>query len=133
MSRPFGYPPTGTAQPVSDEVGLRILATTDLHMNILPYDYVADAPSPRQGFAHTARLIHQARAEAANTLLLDNGDFLHGSPVGDVLAQTNGADPIREIHPIVAAMRALDYDAVTLGNHDFDHGAGRGHDDARRR
>lgn len=124
MSRPFLSLPAGAVQPVTDEIGLRILATTDLHMNILPYDYVADTPSPRQGFAHTARLIHQARAEAANTLLLDNGDFLHGSPVGDVLAQANGADPMRGVHPIIAAMRALDYDAVTLGNHDFDHGTG---------
>jgi 2',3'-cyclic-nucleotide 2'-phosphodiesterase/3'-nucleotidase len=105
------------------EVGLRILATTDLHMNILPYDYVADAPSPRHGLAHTARLIHQARAEVANTLLLDNGDFLHGSPVADVLAQAGGDDGARGLHPIIAAMRALGYDAVTLGNHDFDHGA----------
>lgn len=122
MSRPFRSHPAGAAQPVAAEVGLRILATTDLHMNILPYDYVADTPSPRQGFAHTARLIHQARAEAANTLLLDNGDFLHGSPVGDVLAQTDDEGRLRGMHPIVAAMRTLDYDAVTLGNHDFDHG-----------
>lgn len=124
MSRPFGSPPAGTAQPVPVEIGLRILATTDLHMNILPYDYVADTPLRRQGFAHTARLIHQARAEAPNTLLFDNGDFLHGSPVGDMLAQADGMDPRRGLHPIVSAMQTLDYDAVTLGNHDFDHGTG---------
>lgn len=122
MSRPFRSPPTGTHQPIAAEVELRILATTDLHMNILPYDYVADTPSSRPGLAHTARLIHQACAEAANTLLLDNGDFLHGSPVGDVLAR-EGDEGGRRLHPIVAAMRTLGYDAVTLGNHDFDHGA----------
>lgn len=114
---------TGTGHGI--ELDLRLLATTDLHMHILPYDYVADRPTERFGLARTATLIRAARAEAANCLLFDNGDFLHGTPMGDEIARAarrgdrfGDAGP----HPIVAAMAHLGYDAVTLGNHEFDHG-----------
>ncbi|MCB1339155.1 MAG: bifunctional 2',3'-cyclic-nucleotide 2'-phosphodiesterase/3'-nucleotidase, partial [Maritimibacter sp.] len=96
----------------------------DLHMHILPYDYVADIPSLTTGLARTAALIAHARAEAPNALLFDNGDFLHGSPLGDEIMRmlSRETHKPRARHPIVAAMMRLGYDAITLGNHDFDHG-----------
>jgi len=109
---------------------LRILATTDLHMHILPYDYFTDTPSPTRGLARTASLIHAARSEEEGSglcLLVDNGDFLTGTPMDDQIAQrlgTSGADP-NEPHPMIALMNGLGYDAATLGNHDFDHGFAR--------
>ena len=108
----------------SGEVALRIMATTDLHMHILPFDYVTGTPSLTTGLARTAALIRAARAEVPNALLFDNGDFLHGSPLGDEILRTFARDMHgpRGRHPIVAAMARLGYDAVTLGNHDFDHG-----------
>ncbi|GHE96467.1 2',3'-cyclic-nucleotide 2'-phosphodiesterase [Aliiroseovarius zhejiangensis] len=104
---------------------LRILATTDLHMHILPYDYLADRPVEGWGLTNTADLIAQARAEEPNTILLDNGDFLHGTAMGDLVVEqyraASGADaPV--VHPMIAAMDHLGYDAATLGNHDFDRG-----------
>ncbi len=105
-------------------LALRIMATTDLHMHLLPYDYVSDLPSPTVGLARTAALIRDARLDAKNTLLFDNGDFLHGTPMGDAITRSVllGRREPRGIHPIVAAMKHLGYDAMTLGNHDFDHG-----------
>ncbi|HRO13569.1 MAG TPA: 5'-nucleotidase C-terminal domain-containing protein [Paracoccus sp. (in: a-proteobacteria)] len=101
---------------------LRIMATTDLHMHMLGYDYLRDRPVPNIGLHGLAGLIARARAGAPNTLLVDNGDFLQGTPLGDFLA---GQADIgrRRIHPGIALMNDLGYDAVTLGNHDFHFGA----------
>ena len=102
---------------------LRILATTDMHMHVLPFDYLADRPSSKIGFARTASLIERLRREHPNTLLLDNGDFLEGSPMGEFVARVSGVGP-RNPHPAIAAMNAIGYDAATLGNHDFGFGVG---------
>ncbi|MFO1138555.1 MAG: bifunctional 2',3'-cyclic-nucleotide 2'-phosphodiesterase/3'-nucleotidase [Paracoccus sp. (in: a-proteobacteria)] len=104
-------------------IDLRIMATTDLHMHVLGYDYFADRPSARLGLSRTAALIARARKSAANNLLFDNGDFLQGSPMGDYLAAAEDVLP-RRPHPAIAAMNALDYDAATIGNHDFSFGMG---------
>lgn len=110
-----GSPALGPSQ-----IHLRILATSDLHMHVLPWDYCADRPHQGFGLAELADLIEAARAGAANSLLVDNGDLLQGTPMGDLMAdQGRGAhDP----HPMIAAMGRLGYDAATIGNHDFNFG-----------
>lgn len=100
---------------------LRILATTDMHMNLLPYDYFANRPSETGGLGCIATLIARRRQEVPNCLLLDNGDFLQGAPIGDLLAATARSSP-RQPSPVIAAMNALRYDAAALGNHDFSFG-----------
>src|SRR6478735_8103299 len=55
---------------------LRLLATTDLHVNVLPYDYYRDRPDDTVGLAKTATLVKAARAEAKNSVLFDTGDLL---------------------------------------------------------
>ncbi|WP_134725620.1 5'-nucleotidase C-terminal domain-containing protein [Paracoccus luteus] len=103
-------------------VRLRVMATTDLHMHMLGYDYLRDEPAAGVGLQGLAPLIRRSRAEAGDCLLVDNGDFLQGTPLGDFLASP--AEMRRgRTHPAIAAMNALGYDAVTLGNHDFHHGA----------
>ena len=102
-------------------VHLRLIETTDLHLHLLPYDYYADRPWAGVGLASAARLIEAARAEAPNSLLFDNGDFLQGTPMGDYVAQERGLRA-GDLHPIMAAMNALNYDAITLGNHEFNYG-----------
>ena len=98
---------------------LRVLATTDLHMNLLGYDYYANKPDPGVGLSRCATLIAQARIEAAETgaatLLVDNGDALQGTPLGDLPDTTRP-------HPLMRAFQVLKYDAVGLGNHDFNYG-----------
>lgn len=102
-------------------VHLRIMATSDLHVHVVPYDYYADCPCNQVGLARTATLIERARSHAANSLLLDNGDFLQGNPMGDYVAQSRGLRP-GDVHPVFAAMNHLNYDAATLGNHEFNYG-----------
>ncbi|HGG05426.1 MAG TPA: bifunctional 2',3'-cyclic-nucleotide 2'-phosphodiesterase/3'-nucleotidase [Aliiroseovarius sp.] len=96
---------------------LRIMATTDLHMQILPFNYLTGQPNIAQGLAQTASLIRHARTEISNTLLLDNGDFLCGTTTG-----FDNTATWKTRHPMIEIMNHLGYDAATLGNHDFDHG-----------
>ncbi|WP_103332339.1 bifunctional 2',3'-cyclic-nucleotide 2'-phosphodiesterase/3'-nucleotidase [Pseudotabrizicola formosa] len=98
-------------------VCLRVMATSDLHMHLSGHDYHADAACVRKGLCLTASLIAQARCEVDHSILLDNGDFLQGSPLGDYVARV-GLRP----HPMLQAMAHLRYDAINLGNHEFSHG-----------
>ncbi len=109
------------AAAMADQVHLRILETTDLHVHILPFDYFKNRPTPTLGLARTAGLIETLRAEVPNTLLFDNGDYLQGSPMGDYMAFARGLRP-GDLHPMIAAMNRLGYDAATLGNHEFNFG-----------
>ncbi|MBM6593422.1 bifunctional 2',3'-cyclic-nucleotide 2'-phosphodiesterase/3'-nucleotidase [Microvirga pudoricolor] len=102
-------------------VKLRILETTDLHVNIFPYDYYRDAADDTVGLARTATIVKSARGEAKNSLLFDNGDLIQGSPLGDFIAYRKGMKP-GDVHPMVAAMNTLNYDCGTLGNHEFNYG-----------
>ena len=102
-------------------VKLRILETTDLHVNVFPYDYYRDSPDDTVGLVRTASLVKAARGEARNSLLFDNGDLIQGSPLGDFVAYRQGMKP-GDVHPMVAAMNELNYDCGTLGNHEFNYG-----------
>lgn len=107
-------------QAQANQAHLRIIETTDLHVAALAYDYYADAPNDTMGLARTATLIEGIRAEAGNSMLLDNGDIIQGNPMGDYIAYEKGLDG--NVHPIIAAMNTLGYEAATLGNHEFNYG-----------
>jgi 2',3'-cyclic-nucleotide 2'-phosphodiesterase / 3'-nucleotidase len=111
----------GPALAQAARVKLRLLGTTDLHVNVLPYDYYRDQPDETVGLARTAALIRGARAEARNAILFDNGDLIQGSPMGDWVAYKRGVKA-GEVHPIFAGMNELDYACATLGNHEFNYG-----------
>lgn len=103
------------------EVRLRLLETTDLHMNMLSYDYYQDKNTDQYGLARTISLIRAARTEVPNSLLFDNGDLLQGNPMGDYVAKVN---PLKdgETHPAFLVMNQLGYDAANIGNHEFNFG-----------
>lgn len=107
--------------PQGAKCGLRLLATTDLHMHLTDHDYFCDQTDPSKGLTRTATLIKSARAQAESlrslTLLFDNGDAQQGTPLGE-LARDN-AD---RAHPLMNAFAHLRYDAIGLGNHDFNFG-----------
>ncbi|WP_026585008.1 bifunctional 2',3'-cyclic-nucleotide 2'-phosphodiesterase/3'-nucleotidase [Bacillus sp. J33] len=113
--------PGKSEQKYSHEVSLRILGTTDIHTHLYNYDYYKDAETIEFGLAKTASLIKEARAEADNTLLFDNGDLIQGNPLGDYKAKVDKLED-GEVHPVFKAMELLDYDAATVGNHEFNYG-----------
>ena len=106
---------------LAQQLKLRILGTTDVHMNLLAYDYYQDKAVEEYGLARTATLIRAARAEARNHLLFDNGDLLQGNPLGDFVARIQPLQPGR-LHPAYKVMNALGYDAANVGNHEFNYG-----------
>ncbi|MDR0269062.1 bifunctional 2',3'-cyclic-nucleotide 2'-phosphodiesterase/3'-nucleotidase [Paenibacillus sp.] len=119
LAFPFAAYADGSAS--SSKVKLRLMETTDLHVNMVNYDYYSDKPTDQYGFAKTASLINAARKEAQNNLLFDNGDLLQGNPLGDYKAKVN---PLKsgEIHPVYKAMGLMNYDAGGVGNHEFNYG-----------
>ena len=110
-----------SAFAATNQAHLRIMETTDLHSHVFPYDYYADKPVDTVGLARSAAIIGAIRAEAANTLLVDNGDFLQGNPMGDYIAYERGM-AAGDTHPVIQAMNTLGFDAATLGNHEFNYG-----------
>lgn len=101
----------------SREIDLRIIHTTDVHGNLLPYDYINE----REGtgsMARLASLIKEVRQQSPNTLLLDAGDMLQGEPV---TYYSNYIDTIQP-NAVTVAMNYLGYDAATIGNHDIEPG-----------
>jgi len=100
---------------------LAVLETTDLHANVVGYDYYKLSPEPSHGFDRTATLIHQARKEFANTLLLDNGDTIQGTALADyqALVKPLQCDQTLGMYKV---MNALKYDGAGIGNHEFNYG-----------
>jgi 2',3'-cyclic-nucleotide 2'-phosphodiesterase/3'-nucleotidase len=109
------------ARASASQAHLRIMETTDIHVAVYPYDYYADAPDDKQGLSRTASIIDSIRAEAGNSMLIDNGDFLQGNPLGDYIAYERGMKN-GDTHPVIQAMNVLGYDCGTLGNHEFNYG-----------
>ncbi len=110
-----------SANAQANQAHLRIMETTDLHVHVFPYDYYGDRPVDTLGLSRTAALIQAVRDESTNSLLLDNGDFLQGNPMGDYIAYERGMSE-GDMHPIVSAMNVLGYQGSTLGNHEFNYG-----------
>ena len=110
-----------SARAQAGQAHLRLMETTDLHVHVFPYDYYADKAVDTVGLSRVASIIGQIRAEATNALLLDNGDFLQGNPMGDFIAYERGMSD-GAAHPVITAMNAVGFDAATLGNHEFNYG-----------
>ena len=107
---------------------LTVMGTTDTHGNVFNWDYFKDVEYDDSahndiGLAKVATLVSAVRAErgAENTLLLDAGDTIQGTPLAYYYAKV---DPITggSTHPMAKAMNAIGYDAAALGNHEFNYG-----------
>ncbi|NUY55691.1 2',3'-cyclic-nucleotide 2'-phosphodiesterase [Salinivibrio sp. EAGSL] len=104
----------------ADTINLRVIETTDIHTNVMDYDYYKNKPSQKIGLVRAATVVKQARDEAKNALLVDNGDLIQGSPMGDYMA-SKGIKP-GEVHPVYKAMNLLNYEVGNIGNHEFNYG-----------
>ena len=94
---------------------IKILMTSDVHGYVFPYSY-ATGKDADQGFAKVSSTIKELKDE--NTILIDNGDVLEGSP----LAYYHFEKRKGEENPFTKIMNTIGYDYVNLGNHDFNHG-----------
>ena len=112
-----GVPPAAGQAASGDTVSLTLLGTTDVHGNVWPYDYLRGAPA-EQGLAKVSTWVKEIRARQPNFLLLDAGDTFQGTPLAYYSATKFSRDP----NPAVAAMNAMGYDAMAVGNHEFNFG-----------
>ncbi len=89
-----------------------ILHTNDTHSRIEPIPETDRIAGDKGGVVRRMKYIDQVRKENKNVLLFDAGDFLQGTPYFNLFKG--------EIE--TEAMNLMRYDAVTLGNHEFDYG-----------
>ncbi len=101
----------------AERVAITVLETSDLHANLLPWNY-ARGTAGDWGLARVATRVREIRATAPNVLLLDGGDTIQGAPLGWLEARRPSGGP----HPMATAMNALRYDAMAVGNHEFNFG-----------
>jgi 2',3'-cyclic-nucleotide 2'-phosphodiesterase/3'-nucleotidase len=101
---------------------IRLMAITDLHSWLLPFDYDRDCPNVGLGLASLADIVADARSEAETSFLFDNGDTYQGNVLAEHVANSAlGLTP----HPVARALGDLGLDAAVPGNHDFDFGVDR--------
>lgn len=105
------------APDTSRKVTLTLLSTTDIHGHLMPWDDYSSRPA-NLGLAKIATLVRQERAGASNVLLLDCGDTIQGTPLAYYFARKEAAAP----NPTIAVMNAMHYDAMAIGNHEFNFG-----------
>lgn len=106
------------AEADTGEKHITILGTSDMHGNIWGFSYEDNAESTNNGMARLYTYIQQVRAENPNTILIDAGDDIQGTIMTDDLYNKTPEEP----HPVISAMNYMGYDAMTLGNHEFNWG-----------
>ena len=108
----------GTTRVPGQPYDLVILATSDLHGNIIGYSYEDNKESSNNGMARVYTYVQEERKEHPNLLLIDGGDTIQGTIMTDDLYNKN---PELK-HPVMEAMNYMGYDVMTLGNHEFNWG-----------
>lgn len=109
---------TTTVDNAGETTQITIIGTTDLHGNIWGFSYEDNAESAADGMARIYSYVKEVREANANTILIDAGDFMQGTIMTDDLFNKY---PEKE-HPVISAMNLMGYDAITLGNHEFNWG-----------
>lgn len=105
-------PPLAQAAALFDTKKLTILHTNDVHSRLEPFPMDGGRNQGQGGVAARAALIRQIRSKEPEVLLLDAGDIFQGTPYFNIYKG----------EPEIRAMSAMQYDAATIGNHDFDAG-----------
>ncbi|HKM29297.1 MAG TPA: bifunctional UDP-sugar hydrolase/5'-nucleotidase [Bacilli bacterium] len=91
---------------------IKIIYTTDTHGRLSAYDFL----NKNYGNFGLSRLPSYLNKLTSPYLLLDNGDSLQGSPLLDYTRKNKLANPVAKV------FNALNYNYVTVGNHDFNYG-----------
>ncbi|MBU3812384.1 MAG: metallophosphoesterase, partial [Candidatus Niameybacter stercoravium] len=110
--------PTWARDIAAKEMTLTILGTSDMHGNLTSWSYEANKDYANSGFARTATLVKETKAQNSNTLVIDNGDTIQGTILTDDLYNSDLTKP----NPVMDIMNVIGYDSMTLGNHEFNFG-----------
>lgn len=113
----FAFLPT-MASAAQGDTTIVILGTSDMHGNVWGYSYEDDKESTNNGMARLATYVEEVRAANENVILIDAGDDIQGTIMTDDIANKQPSEP----HPVIEAMNAMKYDAMTVGNHEFNWG-----------
>lgn len=107
---------TGANPP---DLQVTVMTTTDVHGYLMPWDYNTDSADPQYSMLKAASLVDSIRSSDTHTLLLDAGDWLQGNPFAEYFAKT---DTTGAQYPFLTVADAMQYDAIVLGNHEFNFG-----------
>ncbi|MGY0219741.1 bifunctional 2',3'-cyclic-nucleotide 2'-phosphodiesterase/3'-nucleotidase [Endozoicomonadaceae bacterium StTr2] len=108
--------------PAKVTAQLRVMETSDIHANVMDFDYYKGREDITIGLARTAAVVATARDEVKNAVLVDNGDLIQGSPMGDFVAAEFKKGNEFSVHPAHKAMNTMDYVVGNIGNHEFNYG-----------
>lgn len=112
-------PELRTPKAHAERFDLVFAATTDVHGRIRGWDYYANAPDLTHSLAAAATIVDSVRsANPGRVVLVDAGDLLQGNPLTYVVAKVSP----QPVHPVIAAMNVMRYDAAVIGNHEFNYG-----------
>ncbi|MDY3854092.1 MAG: Ig-like domain-containing protein [Butyribacter sp.] len=114
---------TGAKAQAAETASLRVISTTDLHNQINNENYDAATKNRTKSLARLSTMIKSARAEVTRgtSITVDVGDSVYGYGAEKIMGSAE--QPGDALQPIFAAMKKVGYDAITLGNHDFDYGS----------
>ena len=101
----------------SSDQTIIILQTSDVHGFIHDWDYYGNSQYD-QGLAMVQTIVKEERETDPSLLLLDGGDTFQGTP----LSYYYNVIESQVINPMAIAMNAMKYDAMTIGNHDYNYG-----------
>ncbi|HRS21594.1 MAG: 5'-nucleotidase C-terminal domain-containing protein [Clostridia bacterium] len=106
----------------NNAVTVTLLGTSDLHANIATFDYYTQKEA-QQGIAKVYSVVKDVRGKNPNTILIDNGDTIQGTPFAQYYLDNFNSETEAKIkHPMMKIMNMMKYDAWTLGNHEFNYG-----------
>ena len=122
-------PAAAAAGGVGKSVTITIMGSSDIHSHAVNWDYYTNAAYSDKagnvvGLSRVSSVVNQIRADRGRdrTLLFDAGDTIQGTPLGFYYATVEPITKTGAIHPMAAQMNAIGYDAVALGNHEFNYG-----------
>ncbi|WP_294611856.1 bifunctional UDP-sugar hydrolase/5'-nucleotidase [uncultured Gilliamella sp.] len=99
---------------MAKEVNISILATSDVHGRMVPWDYGTDKADLSGSYAQISSFITDYRSHHDNVIVVDAGDIIQDNQIERFHNVDN--------HPAIAALNAMNYDIMVLGNHEFNFG-----------
>ncbi|MFD1778308.1 bifunctional metallophosphatase/5'-nucleotidase [Fredinandcohnia salidurans] len=98
-------------------ISITILETSDVHGNIFPINYGNNKPVGL-GLTKIATVIKEERSRNKNTIVIDNGDLIQGTPLTYYYVRSSR----HKQNPMIKLLNDLKYDAAVVGNHEFNYG-----------